>query len=124
MRMFRLTLVVSEGLRPSDSLTRALGRRFAGSLRARGSLAAARSLRRRAVCEMASSVRKSQSAQLREARDGGNRDSREVKREDASRVRQVARIDPAIVRFDAPSAKGKAKAQASPIGAALLKRAE
>ena len=36
---------LSEGLRPSDSPTRALTRRFDGSLRSRGSLAAARSLR-------------------------------------------------------------------------------
>ena len=35
---------LTEGLRPSDSPTRALARRFAGSLRSRGSLAAARSL--------------------------------------------------------------------------------
>ena len=35
--------LLSEGLRPSDSPTRALARRFAGSLRSRGSLAAARS---------------------------------------------------------------------------------
>src|SRR5262249_8641487 len=33
-------LALSEGLRPSDSPTRALARRFAGSLRSRGSLAA------------------------------------------------------------------------------------
>ena len=38
--------------------------------------------------------------------------------------RQVARIDPAVVRFDAPSAEGEAKAQAGSIGAALLERAE
>src|SRR5438876_11575946 len=38
------TLVSSEGLRPSDSPTRALARRFAGALRSRGSLAIARSL--------------------------------------------------------------------------------
>ena len=37
------TLVYSEGLRPSDSPTRALARRFVGALRSRGSLAAARS---------------------------------------------------------------------------------
>ena len=37
-------LVLSEGLRPSDSPTRALARRFAGALRSRGSLALARSL--------------------------------------------------------------------------------
>ena len=43
LRRDHLVSVLSEGLRPSDSPTRALGRRFAGSLRARGSLAAARS---------------------------------------------------------------------------------
>ena len=32
-------LVLSEGLRPSDSPTRSLARRFAGALRSRGSLA-------------------------------------------------------------------------------------
>ena len=37
-------LVLAEGLRPSDSPTRSLARRFAGALRSRGSLAAARSL--------------------------------------------------------------------------------
>ena len=37
---------------------------------------------------------------------------------------QVARIDPAVVRFDAPSAEGEAKAQAGSIGASLLERAE
>ena len=36
-------LVLSEGLRPSDSPTRSLARRFAGALRSRGSLAVARS---------------------------------------------------------------------------------
>ena len=41
-------LVLSEGLRPSDSLTRALARRFAGSRRSRGSLRCARSRRRTA----------------------------------------------------------------------------
>jgi hypothetical protein len=42
------THYLTEGLRPSDSPTRALARRFAGSLRARGSLAAlARAARRR-----------------------------------------------------------------------------
>ena len=38
--------------------------------------------------------------------------------------RQVARIDPAVVRFNAPSAEGEAKTQAGSIGAALLERAE
>jgi hypothetical protein len=33
-------LVLSEGLRPSNSPTRSLARRFAGALRSRGSLAA------------------------------------------------------------------------------------
>src|SRR5919198_1116310 len=37
-------IVYSEGLRPSNSPTRSLARRFAGSLRSRGSLAVARSL--------------------------------------------------------------------------------
>ena len=57
-------------------------------------------------------------------RDGGNWEPRQVDGEDASPIRQVARIDPAIVRFDAPSAEGEAKAQAGAIGAALLERAE
>src|SRR6185437_14478894 len=35
----RLRLVLLEGLRPSNSPTRALARRFAGALRSRGSLA-------------------------------------------------------------------------------------
>ena len=37
------SLIQSEGLRPSDSPARSLARRFAGALRSRGSLAAARS---------------------------------------------------------------------------------
>ncbi len=54
-------LVLSEGLRPSDSPTRSLARRFAGALRSRGSLAVARSRCRYVftepvrVCEIASS---------------------------------------------------------------------
>ena len=40
------------------------------------------------------------------------------------RLGQVARIDPATVRFDAPSAEGEAKSQAGSIGASLLERAE
>src|SRR5713101_4548112 len=39
-----MKLFLSEGLRPSDSPTRSLARRFAGALRSRGSLAIARSL--------------------------------------------------------------------------------
>jgi hypothetical protein len=57
-------------------------------------------------------------------RAGGHWYPREVKSEDASPVRQIARIDPAIVRFDGPSAEGKAQAQASAIGAVLFERAE
>ena len=59
-----------------------------------------------------------------EHRDGGNRDPREVKGEDASPVGQVARRDPAVVRFDAPSAEGEAQAQTGPIGTALFERAK
>src|SRR5258708_38456346 len=39
-----MSLFLSEGLRPSDSPTRSLARRFAGALRSRGSFAIARSL--------------------------------------------------------------------------------
>ena len=42
---------------------------------------------------------------------GWNWEPRQVDDEDASPFRQVARIDPAIVRFDAPSAEGEAEAQ-------------
>ena len=49
VRFMRWLLVLSEGLRPSDSPTRALARRCAGALRSRGSLARlARSLQRAA----------------------------------------------------------------------------
>ena len=57
-------------------------------------------------------------------RDGGNWQPRQVDGEDASPSRQVARIDPAVVRFSAPSAEGETKTQAGSIGAALLERAE
>ena len=57
-------------------------------------------------------------------RHSGNWEPRQVDGEDASPVRQVARIDPAMVRFDTPPAEGEAKAQAGSIGAALLERAE
>ena len=57
-------------------------------------------------------------------RDDGDWDPREVDGEDASQFRQVARIDPAVVRFDAPSAEGEAQAQAGPIGSPLFERAE
>src|SRR5436190_7929430 len=44
VRATRNLLALAEGLRPSDSPTRSLARRFAGALRSRGSLATARSL--------------------------------------------------------------------------------
>jgi len=56
--------------------------------------------------------------------DGRNRHPRQVDGEHASPARQVARIDPAIVGFSAPSAKGETKAHAASIGAALLERAK
>ena len=46
----------------------------------------------------------------------------QVDGEHASSPRQVARIDPAIVRFSAPSAEGETKTHAGSIGAALLER--
>ena len=63
-------------------------------------------------------------SRLDDDRNGTNWNPRQVDREDASLIRQVARIDPAIVRFDAPSAEGEAKTQAGSIGASLLERAE
>ena len=57
-------------------------------------------------------------------RDGRNWNARQVDGEDASLVGQVARVDPAVVRLDAPSAEGEAEAQAGSIGASLLERAE
>ena len=57
-------------------------------------------------------------------RDGGNWNPRQVKGEHISAVRQVARRDPATVRFDATSAEGEAQAQTGPIGTALFERAE
>src|SRR4030095_16729700 len=51
-------------------------------------------------------------------------DPRQVDGEDASATGQVARMDPATVRFDARSAEAEAKPQASSIGASLLERAE
>ena len=57
-------------------------------------------------------------------RNGTNGNPGQVNREDASLIRQVARIDPAIVRLDAPSAECEAEAHAGSIGASLLERAE
>src|SRR4030095_4321474 len=56
--------------------------------------------------------------------DGGNWLPRQVDGEHASSPRQVARIDPALVRFSPPSAEGEAKTDAGSIGAALLERAK
>ena len=50
-------------------------------------------------------------------RDGGNWEPREVKGEDASPVGQVARIDPAVVRFDAH--RLKARPRPKPVRSAL-----
>ena len=57
-------------------------------------------------------------------REGRKRDPRQVDAEDASPVRKVAGIDPAIVRFDAHAAEGEAKAHAGSIGPPLLERAK
>jgi len=56
--------------------------------------------------------------------DGGKWLPRQVEGEHASSPRQVVRIDPAIVRFSAPSAEGEAKTQAGSIAAALLELAK
>src|SRR4029079_16039303 len=50
---------------------------------------------------------------------GGNWLPRQVDGEHASSPRQVARIDPALVRFSPPSAEGEAKTDAGSIGATL-----
>jgi hypothetical protein len=57
-------------------------------------------------------------------RDGWHFEPRQVDGKDASPLRQVSRIDPAIVRFDAPLAEGEAEAQAGSINAVLRERAE
>jgi hypothetical protein len=56
--------------------------------------------------------------------DGRHWDPRHVDGEHASPARKVARIDPAIVRFSAPSAERETETQAGSIGAALLERAK
>jgi len=56
--------------------------------------------------------------------DGGKWLPRQVDGENASSPRQVSRIDPALVRFSAPSAESETKAHAGSIGAALLERAK
>ena len=49
---------------------------------------------------------------------------RQVDGEHASLARKVARIDPTVIRFSAPSAEGETKTDAGSIGAALLERAK
>ena len=49
---------------------------------------------------------------------------REVDGKDASRIREVARIDPAMVRLNRGSAEGETESQTCSIGAALLERTE
>jgi hypothetical protein len=55
-------------------------------------------------------------------RDGGNWEPGHVDREDASPIREIARIDPTIIRFSAASAVGETKTHVGSIGAALLER--
>ena len=57
-------------------------------------------------------------------RDGGNSEPGQVDREHASGIREIARIDPPIVRLGAPSAEGETKTQAGSVDAALLEWAE
>ena len=54
--------------------------------------------------------------------EGGYWEPRQVDRENASPVRQIARVDPAAIGFSAPSAESETKANAGAIGAALLER--
>ncbi len=69
-------------------------------------------------------MRSSRGASRLHHRDGGNREPRQVDAKDASHIREVARINPAMVRFNPPSAEGEAKTQAGSIGAPLLEWAE
>jgi hypothetical protein len=57
-------------------------------------------------------------------RRDGHWEAWQVDGKDASLVRQVARIESAVIRFDSPSAEGEAKTQAGSIGASLLERPE
>ena len=50
--------------------------------------------------------------------------SRQVDGEDTSSPRQAPRVNPAAIRFGAPSAEGEAETEASAIGTALLECAE
>src|SRR5579862_8059451 len=70
----------------------------------------------------ASGLRFQDSAYALTGREHRSRYSREVDGEDTSDVRKAPRIDPAVVRLDAPPAVGEAKAQAGSIGASLLER--
>src|SRR5437868_9931641 len=56
--------------------------------------------------------------------DAGRRVAWKVDREDAPFSRQVAGIDPAVVRFDGPPAEGEPEPHPGAIGAALLERVE
>src|SRR5436190_1504840 len=52
------------------------------------------------------------------------RNSREIQRKHAAPFRQVARVDPAVVRISAPSAECQAQASARSINTALFERAK
>src|SRR5581483_4923102 len=70
-------------------------------------------------------VRSSSSA--RASLQGGgrrNRDPRKVDGEDATLLSEVARINAAVVLFDAPATEGEAQAQPCSIRPALLERPE
>ena len=56
--------------------------------------------------------------------DGGNWNPWQLDGKGASLIGHVARVDPAVVRFHAPSAEGKAKTQTGSIGASLLEGTE
>ena len=59
-----------------------------------------------------------------DASRGGHWDSWQVDRKDASLIGDTPGIDPAVVRFNPPSAEGKAKPQTGSIGASLLESVE
>jgi hypothetical protein len=62
--------------------------------------------------------------QMTQASPLGNRKPGQLDGKDASLIGQVARIDAATIRFDAPSTEGEPQAQAGAIRMALLERAE
>ena len=57
-------------------------------------------------------------------RECGNRQARQVDGEDTPAARQVARVDPAVVGFSAPSAEGETQTHPGSVGAALLERSK